>query len=484
MTSPRTGTAADISQLYIDGDFRPALDGTTFDVEDPATETCIGVVANAGPDDGIAALAAASRAARPWADTAPRKRSELLYRAFDLLVERADSIARTVVAECGKPLAESRGEVLYAAEFLRWFAEEAVRAGGGAVRAPSGDHNTLVVRRPVGVSLLVTPWNFPAAMITRKVAPALAAGCPVIVKPAPETPLTALAIADIFHDIGTPPGVVNVLPSDRAAALVTPMFGDPRLRKLSFTGSTDVGRQLLTLAAQQVMNVSLELGGNAPFVVLADADLDTAVADAVFGKTRVAGQACTAPNRFLVDDRVHDAFVERLSEAFANLNVGHGLSDGVDLGPVISVEAQKRLTSLVDDAVSRGARLVVGGHPRDGRGHFFEPTVLTDVPDDAVLLHEEVFGPIAPIRRFTDVDAAIDECNATEHGLSAYLYGDLKTTMRIADRIDVGLVGIGRLFGYDPSAPFGGVKQSGLGHEGGHEGLEAFLERQTRKVAW
>jgi succinate-semialdehyde dehydrogenase/glutarate-semialdehyde dehydrogenase len=471
--------------LYIRGDFRASTTGETFDVENPATEQTFASVADAGPEDAIAAVDAAAGAAETWASTAPRARAELLRRAFELLTSRADEVARIIVAENGKPLADARGEAVYAAEFLRWYSEEAVRAYGSVLRSPLGDHSILAIRRPIGVSLLITPWNFPAAMITRKVGPALAAGCTVVVKPAPEAPVSALLLADIFHEAGIPPGVVNVLTTSRAEVVVPPILADPRVRKLSFTGSTQVGRLLLRSSAERVLSVSLELGGNAPFIVLADADLDLAVADAVGGKTRVSGQACTAPNRFLVEEAVHEEFTERLRAAFAQLRVGDGQDDDVDLGPLINAAAVRKVTALVDDAVARGATRVIGGTALAGTGHFFEPTVLTRVPPSAAMLGCEVFGPVAPVRVFRDLDAMIAESNETEHGLMGYIYtADVDRAMQLARRLEVGLVGIGRGLGYDPSAPFGGVKQSGLGREGGHEGLEEYLETQTLKVRW
>lgn len=484
MTSAVSGTVS-TDTLYVDGRFVSSLSGGTFEVENPATEETIANVADAGPEDAIAAIDAAARAAGAWASTPPRERAEILRRAFEGVTSRADGLARMIVAENGKPLAEARGEVAYAAEFLRWYSEEAVRGYGSILRAPQGDHTTLAIRRPIGLSLLVTPWNFPAAMITRKVAPALAAGCTVIVKPAPESPLTAFMLAEIFAEVGVPNGVVNLLTTNRAGAVVSTILSDERVRKLSFTGSTEVGRLLLSSSAARIQNASLELGGNAPFIVLADADLDVAVAESVGGKTRVAGQACTAPNRFFVDERIHKDFIERLRDAFSRLRIGNGLDEGVNLGPLIDASAAERVAGLVDDAVRKGASLIMGGSRHGDRGHFFEPTILTDVPTSATMLGCEVFGPIAAVRSFGDLDAALAECNEVEHGLIAYLHSrDFDRAMEIARRLEVGLVGINRSFGYDPSAPFGGVKQSGLGREGGHEGMEAFLETQTVKVRW
>ena len=468
------------TQVLVGGEWRPASGGSTFEVVDPATEEVLTSVADGTGDDGIAALAAAHDAAPAWAAVPPRDRSELLRACFEAIVERTDELAALITAEGGKPLAESRAEVAYGAEFFRWFAEEAVRAPGMMRTAPAGSNHQLVHRRPVGPSLLITPWNFPIAMATRKIGPALAAGCPVVIKPAQLTPLTTMAVAEILRaelaarDL--PTGVVNVVPTSSAKTVTEPVIADGRLRKLSFTGSTGVGRVLLGQAAEQVLNCSMELGGNAPFVVFGDADLDAAVEGAMVAKLRNGGQSCVAANRFLVHGSLADEFAERLAERFAGLSVGPG-AEGHDVGPLIGASAVDKVDELVTDATDRGARAVAGGARPDRKGYFYSPTVLAGTPADARCVTEEIFGPVAPVVAFDDVDEGIALANGTEYGLAAYAYTrDVDLAMRAAHEIDAGMIGINRGMVSDASAPFGGVKQSGLGREGGAAGLEEYQE--------
>jgi succinate-semialdehyde dehydrogenase/glutarate-semialdehyde dehydrogenase len=473
------------TQLMIDGRWVDASDGKTFDVADPATGELIATVADASVEDGLAAVSAASAALPAWSATPPRQRAEVLRRTFELMTQRADDFARLIVRENGKALTDARGEVAYAAEFFRWYAEEAVRAEGHVQTAPAGTNRILVLRQPIGVSVLITPWNFPAAMATRKIGPALAAGCTVVLKPASDTPLTALAMGALLAEAGVPAGVVNVLPSRRSGPVVSAMLHDTRVRKLSFTGSTEVGRGLLKQAADCVVNCSMELGGNAPFVVFDDADLESAVAGAMVAKMRNGGEACTAANRFLVQRGIADAFSRRLSEAMGALRVGPGLEDGVHLGPLINAAGREKVESLVAGAVRDGARLTVGGTAPDGPGFFYPPTVLVDVPADAAILREEVFGPVAPVVVFDTEEEAVALANDTEFGLVAYVYtGDLQRGLRFSERLESGMVGLNRALVSDPAAPFGGVKQSGLGREGGHDGLLEFMESKYIAVAW
>jgi succinate-semialdehyde dehydrogenase/glutarate-semialdehyde dehydrogenase len=467
--------------MLVDGHWGPATGGRTFEVVDPATEQVLFDVADASPEDGRHALAAAAAAAPAWRAVAPRERSELLRAVYDRLVNRADDVAALITAECGKPLAEARAEVLYGADFLRWYAEQAVRAEGLVRTAPAGANRQLVHRRPVGPALLITPWNFPIAMATRKIGPALAAGCPVVIKPAHLTPMTTMLVAEVIRselaDRGLPAGVVNVVPTVSAADLIAPLLADPRLRKLSFTGSTAVGRTLLEQAAGQVLNASMELGGNAPFVVFADADLDAAVEGAMVAKLRNGGQSCVAANRFLVHDSVARDFARRLARRFADLRVGPGSREGVQLGPLIESKAVDKVDELVADAADHGAQVLTGGQRPDGPGYFYEPTVLAGVDPDARAVSEEIFGPVAPVVAFADDDEAFELANATEYGLAAYAYTrSLDRAMRAADEIEAGMIGINRGMVSDASAPFGGVKQSGLGREGGEAGLEEYLE--------
>jgi succinate-semialdehyde dehydrogenase / glutarate-semialdehyde dehydrogenase len=473
------------TELHLGGKDVPAVDGSRFDVSDPATGELIASVSDAGVADAIAAVDAAHEAARSWAATPPRARAELLRAAFEEMTSHAEEYARLISWENGKSLTDARGEVAYAAEFFRWYSEEAVRINGSVGMAPSATNRIVVTHEPVGICVLVTPWNFPAAMATRKIGPALAAGCTVVLKPASETPLTALAMARTLEAVGVPPGVVNVLPSRRSGAVVSAMLHDPRVRKLSFTGSTEVGRLLLREAADQVINTSMELGGNAPFLVFADADLDDAVDGAMIAKMRNAGEACTAANRFYVETSVADEFSERLAARMAALAVGPGVDEGTQVGPLINSEAVGKVTDLVGDAVGRGARTLIGGTRPDRPGWYYDPTVLVDVPADAQILSEEIFGPVAPIVAFDDEHQAIELANASPFGLVAYVYTvDFGRGLRVSDQLEAGMVGLNRGLVSDPAAPFGGVKQSGIGREGGHEGVLDYLESKYIAVQW
>jgi succinate-semialdehyde dehydrogenase / glutarate-semialdehyde dehydrogenase len=435
--------------------------------------------------DAMAAVDAAAAAAAAWAATTPRDRAEILRKAWQLMTEQAGHLAWLIALENGKALADARGEVAYAAEFFRWYSEEAVRIGGTMGQAPSGANKILVTHHPVGICVLVTPWNFPAAMATRKIGPALAAGCTMVLKPASDTPLTALAMARILADAGVPPGVVNVLPARRSGAVVSAMLHDPRVRKLSFTGSTEVGRVLLREAADQVLNCSMELGGNAPFIVFADADLDAALDGAMVAKMRNAGEACTAANRLYVAAPVAAEFSRRLAERMAALRVGPGTEESTAVGPLVNADAVAKVEELVASAVAAGATTVTGGRRPDSAGFYYEPTVLTGVPPQAEILREEIFGPVAPIVTFSSEDEVIELANDTEYGLVGYVYtGDLARGLRVSERIEAGMVGLNRGLVSDPAAPFGGVKQSGVGREGGHEGVLDYTESQYIAVSW
>jgi succinate-semialdehyde dehydrogenase/glutarate-semialdehyde dehydrogenase len=472
------------TQLFVGGSWRPSSDGATFDVHDPATGTALATVASATAADGVAALDAAAVAQERWAETSPRVRADLLRAAFDRLVERAEDFAVLMTLEMGKPLAEARGEVAYAAEFLRWFSEETTRIHGRYQRAPAGNSRILVTKRPVGPALFITPWNFPLAMATRKIAPALAAGCTCVLKPAALTPLTALAFAALLEEVGVPGGVVNVIPSASARAVTAPLFSDRRLRKLSFTGSTEVGRALLAQSAPGVLRTSMELGGNAPFVVFEDADLDTAVQAAIVAKLRNMGEACTAANRFLVHADVAEEFATRLAEAFAGLTVGPGLAPGSQIGPLIDEGSRAAVHDLVEGATAAGAALLTGGSLPDGPGWFYPPTVLADVPAEAPILGTEIFGPVAPVVSFADEDEAVRRANASDVGLAGYVFTeDVRRVLRLADRLEVGMLGVNRGLVSDAAAPFGGVKQSGLGREGGAEGIEEYLDTVYVSIA-
>jgi succinate-semialdehyde dehydrogenase / glutarate-semialdehyde dehydrogenase len=477
---------ADIpTDLFLGGTWVPASSGGRFDVYDPSTGDVIAAVADGTVEDAIAAVDAADAAAAGWAATAPRARAEILRSAFELMTARKDELARLISLENGKALTDAAGEVAYAAEFFRWYSEEAVRAEGTFMTAPSGANRILVVQQPVGIAVLVTPWNFPAAMATRKIGPALAAGCTCILKPASDTPLTALAMAAILAEAGVPDGVVNVLPSRSSGKVVSAMLHDPRVRKVSFTGSTEVGRVLLAEAADQVVNTSMELGGNAPFLVFADADLDAALDGAMVAKMRNAGEACTAANRFYVEASVAPEFSRRLAERMAALRVGPGVDEQTQVGPLVNEDAVVKVDELVTAAVADGAAAVTGGTRPDGTGWYYPPTVLSDVRPASAILREEIFGPVAPIVTFTDEAEAIRLANDTEFGLVAYLYtGDLARGLRVSEALEAGMIGLNRGLVSDPAAPFGGVKQSGIGREGGHEGMLDYLESKYIAVSW
>jgi succinate-semialdehyde dehydrogenase/glutarate-semialdehyde dehydrogenase len=471
--------------LFIDGKWRPAGDGETFPVIDPATEEPLVNVASATIDDGREAAGAAAAAQPEWANTAPRERGEILRRAFELMIERKDQLAELMVLENGKALKDAVAEVLYAAEFFRWYAEEAVRLIGSVQEAPAGTNKIFVELRPVGAALLITPWNFPAAMATRKIGPAFSAGCTVILKPASDTPLTALALASLLTEAGAPPGVLNVLPSRRSGPLVSALLSDSPVRKLSFTGSTEVGRDLLGQASARILNASMELGGNAPFIVLDDTDLDAAIAGAVIAKMRNGGEACTAANRFYVQTPVAEEFAHRLAEAMSKLRVGPGLDPGTDLGPLINQAARDKVAELVQSALESGARALCGARSVDRPGYFYEPTVLTDVPQDAAILDTEIFGPVAPVVAFDSDEEVVALANNTEYGLVSYLYtGDYRRGLAMAEALEAGMVGLNRPIVSDPAAPFGGVKQSGIGREGGHDGLLEFTETKYIALDW
>jgi succinate-semialdehyde dehydrogenase/glutarate-semialdehyde dehydrogenase len=463
--------------LFINGVWREASDGARVQVEDPSTGLAFATVADATVTDGDDALAAASAAQASWAATAPRERGELLRAAYELLTERADDYATLMTLEMGKPVAEARGEVAYGAEFFRWFSEEAVRISGRWMTAPNGATRLLTMKKPVGPTLMITPWNFPLAMGTRKIGPAIAAGCTMVVKPATQTPLSMLALAALLDEVGLPAGVLNVVTTTRTAQVVEPLVRDARTRKLTFTGSTPVGRTLVEQSATQLLRVSMELGGNAPFVVFDDADLDAAVDGAMLAKMRNMGEACTAANRFLVQAGVADEFATRLTARMEQLSIGRGTETGVDVGPLIDASAQAKVEELVDDAVLRGARIACGGKPVGEAGYFYAPTVLTDVPADARLLREEIFGPVAAIATFDTEDEAIARANDTEYGLAAYVFTrDLSRVLRLAEQLEFGMVGVNQGIVSNAAAPFGGMKASGFGREGGFEGIEEYLE--------
>ena len=470
------------TRLWLGGKLTDSSTGATFPVEDPATGAVLADVADASADDGLRALDLAVAAQAEWAAPPPRVRGEILRTAFELVHARADDFARVITLEMGKTVAEARGEVNYGSEFLRWFAEEAVRIGGRTATAPAGNGRILVTKEPVGPVLAITPWNFPLAMATRKIGPALAAGCPILVKPAAETPLTMLLLGQVFADAGLPAGVLSILPATDAAALTGPLLADARLRKITFTGSTGVGKLLVRQSADRLLRTSMELGGNAPFLVFDDADLDAAVDGAMAAKMRNGGEACTAANRFHVARRVAVEFTDKLTARIAALRSGHGLDDGTDLGPLITARQRATVDALVRDAVERGARVRTGGQIPDGPGTFYPPTVLDEVPADARLLREEIFGPVAAITVFDTEDEAVAAANDTEYGLAAYFYTrDLDRAMRVAGALKTGMVGVNRGVISDVAAPFGGVKESGFGREGAAEGIEEYLD--TKYIA-
>jgi succinate-semialdehyde dehydrogenase/glutarate-semialdehyde dehydrogenase len=473
------------TDLWIGGQWHKSSDNQRFDVIDPATEKKIASVASATVDDAMAAVDAASEAFAPWAAKKPRERAEILRKSYDLMMRDAERLAKLITIENGKALSDSRGEVAYAAEFFRWNAEEAVRNLGQISRAPASGARIVAHHKPAGVAVLVTPWNFPAAMATRKIGPALAAGCTVVLKPASDTPLTMLALMPILEEAGVPPGVVNVIPSRSSGKVVSAMLHDMRVRVLSFTGSTEVGRKLLHEAADNIIKAGMELGGNAPFIVFEDADVDAAVEGAMIAKMRNMGEACTAANRFYVHEKVHDEFAKKLTAKMSALRMGNGLDDGVALGPLINKDGRDKVETLVDDAVKKGAKVLTGGKAPNGPGFFYPATVLTGVPDGAEMLNEEIFGPVAAIQTFTSEDEVVKRANDTEYGLIAYLYtGNVGRGMRVSEQLDFGMVGLNRGLVSDPAAPFGGMKQSGIGREGAHEGMMEYLETQYISVSW
>ncbi|QKV78444.1 NAD-dependent succinate-semialdehyde dehydrogenase [Amycolatopsis sp. Hca4] len=483
--STETGVVEAVGkELFIGGKWVAAQDGKTFPVVDPATGKELCHVADASPSDGVAALDAAVAAQADFAKMAPRERGEILRRAYELLMQRQEELALLMTLEMGKPLAESKGEIAYAAEFFRWFAEEAVRIDGGYATAPNGAGRFLITKQPVGPTLLITPWNFPMAMGTRKIGPAIAAGCTSVIKPAAQTPLSMLALAGVLAEAGLPEGVLNVVTTTDSGGVMEPLIRDGRARKLSFTGSTGVGRKLLEQCADKVLRTSMELGGNAPFLVFEDADLDAAIDGAMQAKMRNIGEACTAANRFYVQRGVVDEFARRLTERMQALPMGRGTEKDVVVGPLIDEKAVEKVTELVKDATDRGARILTGGSEVDGPGHFYPATVLTDVPQEARLTHEEIFGPVAPITPFDTEEEAVAKANDTEFGLVSYVFtSDLKRALRVSEALEAGMIGLNQGIVSNPAAPFGGIKQSGLGREGGSVGIDEFLETKYIAVA-
>jgi succinate-semialdehyde dehydrogenase/glutarate-semialdehyde dehydrogenase len=470
--------------LYIGGAWRAATGGRTLPVVDPATEQVLTEIADATPEDAVAALDAACAVQEEWARHPPRARGEILGRAFAEIMDRQDELALLMTLEMGKPLAESRGEIAYAAEFFRWFAEEAVRIDGRFATAPDGKSKLLVMKQPVGPCLLITPWNFPMAMGTRKIGPAIAAGCTMVVKPAKQTPLSMLALTDVLERAGLPPGVLNVITSSSASSIVGPLIGDRRMRKVSFTGSTEIGRVLVRQGAEQLLRMSMELGGNAPFLVFEDADLDRAVDGAMLAKMRNGGEACTAANRFFVHEHVAEEFTRRLAERMGALRVGHGAEDGTDVGPLIDAVERDKVAGLVEDARRRGAEVLCGGAPGEGEGYFYAPTVLGNVPPGSRVLEEEIFGPVAPVQTFATEDEAVAAANDTEYGLVAYVFTqDVDRALRVGERLETGMLGLNQGIVSNPAAPFGGVKHSGFGREGGREGIEEYLSTKYFAIA-
>jgi succinate-semialdehyde dehydrogenase/glutarate-semialdehyde dehydrogenase len=481
-TEERTVVDKVEKRLYIGGEWRDASGGATLGVIDPATEEPLCEVADGTPEDAAAALDAAVAARDEWAGTPPNDRAGILWKAFELMAERADELALLMTLEMGKPVAESKAEIVYAADFFRWFSGEALRIDGNYQQFANGTSRVLVMKQPVGPTLMITPWNFPMAMGTRKLGPAIAAGCTSVVKPAQQTPLCMLALAQILEEAGLPGGVVNILTTSSSGAATGPLIQDPRLRKLSFTGSTEVGRKLIEASATNVLNVSMELGGNAPFLVFDDADLDAAVEGALLAKMRNIGEACTSANRFHVAEPVREEFARRLAEKMGALKLGRGTEEDVKVGPLIDQPSREKVAELVQDALDKGATRVVGGEIPDGRGYFYTPTVLDDVPADARVFHEEIFGPVAPVGVFESEEDAIARANDTEYGLVAYVFTrDIKRALRVCEGLETGMVGLNQGMVSNAGAPFGGTKQSGIGREGGKEGLEEFLE--TKYVA-
>jgi succinate-semialdehyde dehydrogenase / glutarate-semialdehyde dehydrogenase len=468
--------AAVPKELFIAGAWRPAASGARLEVEDPATAKALCEIADAGEGDAMAALDAAAEAQKDWGSYPPRERGEILRRAFEMIAQRTDELAMLMSLEMGKSLTEARGEVAYANDFLRWFSEEAVRIHGSYSVSPNGKARLLTMRQPVGPCLLITPWNFPLAMGTRKIGPAVAAGCTMVVKPAKQTPLSMLALAKIFEDAGLPAGVLNVITTSRSGAVTDPLFDDPRLRKVSFTGSTEVGRKLAVRAMDQMLRMSMELGGNAALLVFEDADLELAVDQAMMAKMRNMGEACTSANRMYVAAPVADEFARRMAARMEQLRLGRGVDAGTDVGPLIDDTQRGKVHELVLDAVGRGATVLTGGEPVEGPGYFYRPTVLTGVPADSRVLSEEIFGPVAPIVSFHSEEEAIAAANATEYGLMGYVFTrDLDRAIRVAEALDTGMVGLNQGVASNAAAPFGGVKQSGFGREGGAEGINEYL---------
>jgi succinate-semialdehyde dehydrogenase/glutarate-semialdehyde dehydrogenase len=470
------------TQLYIGGEWRDAGEGGTLPVEDPATGETIAEVADATVEDAKAALGAAHETFQTFRDHPPRERGDILRRAYDLITERTDDLALLMTMEMGKPIPESRAEIAYAANFFRWYAEEAVRINGRFTINETGVGRVLTMQQAVGPCIFITPWNFPLAMGTRKIGPAVAAGCTMVVKPAKQTPLSMLMLAQIMEEAGLPGGVLNVITAKSSGRTMEPLIKDPRTRKLSFTGSTEVGRELIRQSADQILRVSMELGGNAPFLIFDDADLDDAVEGALIAKMRNVGEACTAANRFHVAEGVAEDFAERLAARLGEMKVGRGTEEDVKVGPLIDDDQRSKVDDLVKDAVGKGAKVLVGGEKLDGAGYFYKPTVLSDVPENAELLREEIFGPVAPVKGFRSEDEAIAAANDTEYGLVAYVYTrDVKRAFRVCERLETGMVGLNQGMVSNAGAPFGGVKHSGYGREGGPEGLREYLE--TKYIA-
>jgi succinate-semialdehyde dehydrogenase/glutarate-semialdehyde dehydrogenase len=470
------------TQLFIAGTWRDAAGGATLPVEDPSTGEMIAEIADATNEDADAALQAATDAFQTFRDVAPRERGGILSRAYELIMERQEELALLMTLEMGKPVAESKAEIVYAANFFRWYAEEAARINGRFTINENGKGRVLTMKQPVGPCIFITPWNFPMAMGTRKIGPAIAAGCTCVVKPAKQTPLSMLALAQILEEAGLPGGVVNVITASKSGSIMQPLIEDPRTRKLSFTGSTEVGKQLIKQGSEQVLRMSMELGGNAPFLVFDDADMDLALEGAVLAKMRNIGEACTAANRFHVHESVAADFAQRLADRLGAMKVGRGTDPDTQVGPLIDEAQRGKVEELVQDAVSKGAKVLCGGDRIDGPGYFFEPTVLTDVPDDARLLREEIFGPVAPVKGFATDDEALRWANDTEYGLVAYAFTrDIDRSFRIIEELETGMIGFNQGMVSNAGAPFGGVKQSGFGREGGPEGLEEYLE--TKYVA-
>ena len=473
------------TDLYIDGVWKSGTENKRFDVINPADETVITSVASASVDDAKAAINAAQNAFADWAGRTPRERSIVLRKAFDLMTERLDDFAKLIILENGKAYPDAIGEATYAAEFFRWFSEEAVRSDGMITHAPASGARIVVQHKPAGIAVLITPWNYPAAMGTRKIAPALAAGCPVIIKPASETPLTMLALMPLLEEAGVPKGLVNVLPSSQSSAIVDTMLSDSRVRVVSFTGSTEVGRKLLHSAADQVLKPAMELGGNAPLLVLEDANIDTAVQGTMLAKMRNLGEACTAANRIYVHKNIVDEFTKKLTLEMKNLKVGNGFDPDVQVGPLINENTRNKVAGFVEDAISKGAILHTGGKVPEGKGYYYPPTVLSDVPKNSNCVHDEIFGPVAAIQTFENLESVIKDANDTEYGLVAYVFTEnMKLGMSVCERLEYGMVGLNRGLVSDPAAPFGGCKQSGLGREGGHEGMLEFTETQYISAEW